>query len=49
MVNLVIIITWRGNDICIYACALLFYLHNYSNVYDIKITISAAKVSSEVL
>ena len=32
MVSLVIIITWHGNDVCVYAHALLFYLHNYSNV-----------------
>ena len=32
MVSLVIIITWHGNDVCVYAHALLFYLLNYSNV-----------------
>ena len=33
MVGLVIIITWRGNNVYVYARVLLFYLH-YSNVYD---------------
>ena len=36
MVSLVIIITWHGNDMCVYARTLSFYLHNYSNVYDIE-------------
>ena len=39
MVSLVIIITWHGNNVYVYARALLFYLH-YSNVYDIEIIIS---------
>ena len=43
MVSFVIIITWHGNDICLYTLALLFYLHNYSNVYDIEITISTVQ------
>ena len=38
MVSLVIIITWHGNNVYVYACTLLFYLH-YSNVYDIEIII----------
>ena len=42
MVCLVIIITWHGNDVCVYARALLFYQH-YSNVYDIEITISTVQ------
>ena len=43
MVVLVIIIVWHGNNVCVYARLLLFYLHNYSKlmyVYDIEITIS---------
>ena len=39
MVSLVIIITWHGNNMYVYASALLFYLH-YINVYDIEIIIS---------
>ena len=39
MVSLVIIITWHGNNLCVYARALLFYLH-YSNVYDIEMIVS---------
>ena len=39
MVSLVIIITWHGNNMYVYAHALSFYLH-YSNVYDIEKIIS---------
>ena len=42
MVSLVIIITWDDNNVCVFARALLFYLH-YSNVYDIEIIISIVK------
>ena len=42
MVSLVIIITWDGNNVCVFTRALLFYLH-YSNVYDIEIIISIVK------
>ena len=39
MVSLVIIIIWHGNNVYVYARALLFYLH-YSNIYDKEIIIS---------
>ena len=40
MVSLVIILTWHGIDVYVYAHMLLFYMLKYSNVYDIEMTIS---------
>ena len=47
MIILVINITWHGNNMCVYACMLLFYLHNYRNVYDNIYTIEDQRLSSD--
>ena len=47
MISLVINITWDGNNVCVYTCILLFYLHNYSNVYDNIYTIEDQRSSSD--